>query len=367
MTCMQSFLYSHTERSCTELSMLVLVALLSLGVYQAVAQTGNSSISRAYPARALAEGEEICPTGEEHDTLLAVTDREVEAILKDIVDVIAPCNETYLGLTERCPASSCNDIFIKSRVWRPSGIYWLNTTDGTPIEVHCDMTRECCGNIGGWYRIAYLNMSERLMGCPYGWQQIESPVRACGRNYPNHTETVTFSSRGLKYSRVCGQIIAYQKGPTDAFLYSHTNYETIEDPYVDGVSVTYEHAPKRHIWTFASALTDQLTHYGVNVCPCTNTGNTYHIGIPSFVGNDYFCDSGASSQPNNNQYFTADPLWDGAGCPDSSTCCNYNHPPWFCKTLPSPSNGNIEVRLMGSDNTRYYEDTPIKLIEIYVQ
>lgn len=349
--------------------MLILIALLSLVVYPALAQTGNSSISVAYPARALSESEEICPTGEEHDTLLDVTNREVEALLKGIVDEIAPCNETYLGLTERCPASSCNEIFIRSRVWRPSGTYWLNTTDGTPIEVLCDMTRECCGTIGGWYRIAYLNMSEPTTSCPFGWQQnnINSSLRSCGRNSGNF-ETVTFSSRGLKYSRVCGQIIAYQKGPTDAFQYSHfSSTETIDSQYVDGVSVTYEHAPRLHIWTFASALTDNLTHYGTDVCPCTNTGNTYHIDIPSFVGNDYFCDSSFSTEPSINQYYSADPLWDGAGCPDSSTCCNYNHPPWFCKTLPSPSSGNIEVRLIGSDGTNYYEDTPIKLIEIYVQ
>jgi len=351
--------------------MLVLIALLSLVVYPALAQTGNSSISVAYPARALAEGEEICPTGEQHDTLLNVTNREVEALLKGIVDEIAPCNETYLGLTERCPATSCNEIFTRSRVWRPSGIYWLNTTDGTPIEVLCDMTRECCGTIGGWYRIAYLNMSEPTMGCPFGWQQNNNP-RSCGRNSGNF-ETVTFSSRGLKYSRVCGQIIAYQKGPTDAFQYSHiSSTETIDSPYVDGVSVTYEHAPRLHIWTFASARTDDLTHYGTDVCPCTNTGNTYHINIPSFVGNDYFCDSGASTLPNDYQYYTADPMWDGAGCPHSSTCCKYNHPPWFCKTLPSPSSGNIEVRLMGqstydSVSQQYAEDTPITLIEIYVQ
>ena len=347
--------------------MLVLIALLSLVVYPALAQTGNSSISVAYPARALAEGEEICPTGEQHDTLLNVTNREVEALLKGIVDEIAPCNETYLGLTERCPATSCNEIFTRSRVWRPSGIYWLNTTDGTPIEVLCDMTRECCGTIGGWYRIAYLNMSDLEMACPNGWVLNSSP-RACERSNGDDIETVTFSSRGLKYSRVCGQVIAYQKGTTDAFQYSHTYSETIDNPYVDGVSVTYEHAPRLHIWTFASALTDSLTHYGTNVCPCTNTGNTYHINIPSFVGNDYFCDSGSSTMPGNNRYYSTDPLWDGAGCPASSTCCNYNHPPWFCKQLPSPSSGNIEVRLMGWDaQNPQYEDTPIKLIEIYVQ
>ena len=143
-------------------AVVVLLCVQTISAQEAqVNQTENRTISVTYPARALAEGDEACPTGEQHDTLLSVTDKEVESILKEIVDVVAPCNETYLGLTERCPAKNCNEIFLRSRVWRPSGIYWLNTSDGTPIEVYCHMTRDqCCDTIGGWYRAAWLNMAD---------------------------------------------------------------------------------------------------------------------------------------------------------------------------------------------------------------
>jgi len=44
----------------------------------------------------------------------------------------------------------------------------------------------------------------------------------------------------------------------------------------------------------------------------------------------------------------------------------FNNPPWFCKVLPSPTNENIEVRLM-LDDSYTSEDVLIRLIEIYIQ
>ena len=64
--------------------------------------------------------------------------------------------------------------------------------------------------------------------------------------------------------------------------------------------------------------------------------------------------------------FTDDPLWDGAGCSGGSSCCEFNNPPWFCKTLPQPTTDDIELRLCFS-NPASDEDTPIQLVEIYTQ
>ena len=348
------------------IAVVVLFCVQTISAQEAqVNQTENRTISVTYPARALAEGDEACPTGEQHDTLLSVTDKEVESILKEIVDVVAPCNETYLGLTERCPAKNCNEIFLKSRVWRPSGIYWLNTSDGTAIEVYCHMTRDqCCGTIGGWYRAAWLNMADTFQYCPSGWRYVSNP-RSCGRN--NNIETVTFSSRGMVYSRVCGRVNAYQKGHPDAFHYSHAYSATtnINQTYVDGVSITYG-SSRKYIWTFAAARTDQLGYDTTTICPCTNTASNVQIDIPSFVGNSYFCEAGTNFQPLSSDIFSGDLLWDGQGCPISSTCCMFNNPPWFCKVLPSPTNENIEVRLM-LDESYTNEDVLVRLIEIYIQ
>ena len=63
---------------------------------------------------------------------------------------------------------------------------------------------------------------------------------------------------------------------------------TIDDNYVDGVSITYGSAPRKHIWTYAAAPYDhKTTYYGD--CPCKQN-NT--IIAPPFIGTDYYCESG---------------------------------------------------------------------------
>lgn len=323
----------------------------------------NSSTqgSVSYSAKAIAEGESTCPSGEDHETLLTVMDKEVDNLLNNVVDTVSPCSDAFLGMTENCPAMSCNEIFSKSRELRPSGLYWLSAQDGTVVQAYCYMNMECCGTVGGWYQIAWLNMSNASHSCPYGWRYVNSP-RSCGRtSSTSGYETVIFASRGLNYSRVCGTIIGYQQGTPDAFAYSDLYSATvnISQKYVDGVSVTYgQHLNRAHIWTFAAGVTDTISyHNSRNICPCSNTANVYETNIPAFVGNDYFCEAGDDAN---------DPLWDGLTCPVSSTCCNFNHPPRFCKELPVSTCTDIEVRLM-ADEPSSNEDVPIKLIELYVQ
>ena len=67
------------------------------------------------------------------------------------------------------------------------------------------------------------------------------------------------------------------------------------------------------------------------------------------------------------QVFLNDTLWDGEQCSHEGTCCTgTNTPPWFSVNLNSPTSDDIEVRIMGSESTAN-EDTPIELLEIYVQ
>ena len=89
---------------------------------------------------------------------------------------------------------------------------------------------------------------------------------------------------------------------------------------------------------------------------------------PSFVGQDYFCDSGVQGQFNKNfddHLQTDNPLWDGSGCGSDSTCCFFNNPPWFHKELV-PTSDDIEMRVC-SDQSRINEDVAITSLEIYVQ
>ena len=82
---------------------------------------------------------------------------------------------------------------------------------------------------------------------------------------------------------------------------------------------------KEHVWTFAASLTE-LSLAGVeNVCPCTNSLSPQQI--PSFVGQDYFCETGITGPESVNTFYPdGDPLWDGEDCGSGSTCCELNGP-----------------------------------------
>jgi hypothetical protein len=172
-----------------------------------------------------------------------------------------------------------------------------------------------------------------------------------------------FPTQGIQYSQVCGRIIGYQVGHPAAFINSW-GY-TIDERYVDGVSLTYG-SPRQHIWTFANALDEEGVGNDDSRCSCTDPSrpNT----TPSFVGIDYFCETGVPPGQTwtSGTFYADDPLWDGQGCGPTSTCCTFNNPPWFCKQLPQPTNANLEIRLC-SANGADVENTPIELIKIYVK
>ena len=108
---------------------------------------------------------------------------------------------------------------------------------------------------------------------------------------------------------------------------------------MDGVSLTHGD-PRQHIWTFAAAADETPT----NTCPCLDGDLSTGRQPPSFVGNDYFCDTG-SRETYTSRLYVEDPLWDGAGCGPQSTCCSFNNPPWFYKQLPRPTTDDIEMRV----------------------
>ena len=227
-----------------------------------------------------------------------------------------------------------------------------------------------CGCGGrGWRRAAYLNMSDPTQTCPPAWELITTPRRSCARPSSAGLRScylAMFPTQGIQYSQVCGRIIGYQVGQPQAFYLENINQpQTIDGYYVDGVSLTYG-SPRQHIWTFANALDEASRFNDESRCTCTDSSrpNT----PPSFVGNDYFCETGVppGQQFDSATFHADDPLWDGQGCGPTSTCCTFNNPPWFCKQLPQSTNADLEVRLCSHDPVRY-ENTPVELIEIYIK
>ena len=78
-------------------------------------------------------------------------------------------------------------------------------------------------------------------------------------------------------------------GHPDAFVGSGAS---IDGPYVEGVSVT-RGSPRQHIWTFAAGIDEQSG--GSSTCPCVN-GSTNGNRIPSFIGQNYFCETGSRGE-----------------------------------------------------------------------
>ena len=139
-------------------------------------------------------------------------------------------------------------------------------------------------------RVAHLDMTDPNQQCPSGFRLITSPKRMCGTPGRRCVST-TFPLNGVKYSRVCGKIIGYQFSSPDAFIPFYRNHGlTVDDSYVDGVSLTHGQRPRKHIWTFAAAVDE--TESTASRCPCTKTDTPYTGAVPPFIGQDYFCDTG---------------------------------------------------------------------------
>ncbi len=219
--------------------------------------------------------------------------------------------------------------------------------------------------------MAYLDMTNSSHQCPGDMEEVTlSGKRVCGRSASasQSCASATFSSNELQYSQVCGKINGYQYGDTTAFgFYTYTGAsQSIESWYVDGVSVTHGPPGRReHVWTFANGLSQNRAT--IDACPCAPNAVS-NIKVPPFIGQDYFCESGAITDSDIFQFFPDDPLWDGDGCTAGNNCCEFNDPPYFTKHLTNPTNNDLEVRACG-DNSRSNgrADTLVEVIELYIK
>ena len=99
-------------------------------------------------------------------------------------------------------------------------------------------------------------------------------------------------------------------------------------------------------------------------CPCSDINHVWTKTIPAFIQNNYFCDSGNHETDVKVEVYTDDPLWDGAGCPATSSCCEFKTPPWFCTTLDQATSEDIEVRICMNEGVGN-EDADVELVDIY--
>ena len=230
-----------------------------------------------------------------------------QAIMKINSDIDALVRHSFCNI-QPFVFDSCNNISAEN----PSGYYNLrNNITGDSVLKYCDMNRtSCCtGKRGGWMRVANIDMTNPSQQCPPGletWNHPSNPSfnrHLCDRtsrdtntdpdDQPSCNSTI-FPINGVQYSRVCGKIKAYQFYAVNAFSWyavRGSSQTTVDVPYVDGISLTYG-SPRKHIWSFAVGIQEPSSVHATSRCPCAGAIGT----VPPFVGQDYFCDSGAYTQ-----------------------------------------------------------------------
>ena len=243
----------------------------------------------------------------------------------------------------------------------PSGYHEIRVPNGSLVQVYCDMEGTNCGGKGGWMRVAHVNMSQSGASCPQGLTQKRiSGLTLCGQSAAGCQGTL-FSALGLSYSRVCGQLRGYQFGTTDAFApFTNNNNLQVNQDYVDGVSITYDTASPKHIWTYAVGYS---LSQGITSCPC-NTDSAAQV--PPYVGSDYYCETGNNGVGTIWGFLPDDPLWDGQQCDGvEAPCCTRPNMPWFTKTLNETTTEDIQLRLC-FDEPPSNEETLLQLITLFV-
>ena len=136
---------------------------------------------------------------------------------------------------------------------------------------------------------------------------------------------------------MCGFARGYNSRTTDGFTWRPVGGWTINQTYVDGLSITYGN-PRQHLWTMAAGCSSSYSN--------ANQIRT----APSFIANHLYCD-------------TNNPLWYKGDCLGSSTpSCNEDR--WFHRVIEQ-TQADIEVRWC-CDEPKSNEDIYTDLLEIWV-
>ena len=194
------------------------------------------------------------------------------------------------------------------------------------------------------------------MSCPSPLQlRAIGSNRLCEKKTGNSCASVTISAGGQSYTKVRGKVTAYAYRSLDAFRRLHGAGSGIDDPYVDGISITYG-SPRKHVWTYAGGSTNLDFS-------CPDIANNHDIAKqPAFVGKNYLCVvAGYLVQQDSDRFFNA-PLFTTLGdcvgdCPDDLA---------FCVTLDEPTSDDLELRLC-TDQSKTDEDIFLKSYDFYIQ
>ena len=170
-------------------------------------------------------------------------------LLKLINELSKNSNLTHDSLNERInlitfgqlrgyPAPSCQAIHKLHPSFK-SGYYWVTSSGGSSIRVYCEMTKSCNNFTGGLTRVAVLNDETRPSICT-GNFMIYQNTRCVRSSEEPGCSHIIFPLMNMSYSHICGTVESSWFGHPDGFIGSNRNSNTtINDNYVDGISLTY--------------------------------------------------------------------------------------------------------------------------------
>ena len=347
---------------CIILAIPIVVTIVSFLILLATIISLNSSISNLNTKVAVIEkiisNNSICSVTDENDkvrielnmqnltitSLMSLLNSQMEQLKiheKQFQIIFSSVNFSDFDLPTTIPLSNISQRIIyyvallpsscREILSGPSGYYLIRLSNGSFVTVFCEMMT-CNGTSGGWMRVATLpKHSNGTAQCFPNFTHYEGSNRTqCVRNdTAAGCTSVIFPVFGVEYSHVCGEVRAYGENTPDGF---REMGKTIDETYVDGISLTYNNTTRQHLWTYAS--------------------ETHIMGDKESKDcNDQ------SRQDFVQQYFSCMNLIKEYNC----SFCSTN----FSRTLQTPTTGNIELRVcrdMGSDD----EDIILDTIEIYV-
>ena len=181
----------------------------------------------------------------------------------------------------------------------------------------------------------------------------------CGKSTGKSCNSISIPNFGRTYNRVIGRIKAFQFGSPDGFS---GHVDNIDGIYVDGISITYDSAPRKHVWTYAIGYRQYVINGASTTSTCPSTGGADQ---PTFVGGNYFCSSG-NPGPNWQSVLYTQPLWSNIQGECATDLCGGSNNLFFCAGLPDSTNSNLEVRFC-MDEDLSNEDVRIETMDFFIQ